>query len=416
MLKKIKFSNFFVAFYIISVYEEISKCFFVDLGKMFKKIISFICLFLMWTCSAWAHIQDLRLSSDTDNKVRFVIDLENKKDINLFRLGDPNRIVIDVKNATFMPVCQTKRFANTGFVSGIRTGVPDGKTARIVLDLPNREIQEKHFMLSPQAGTGWRFVLDMEVSGESPSASSGATGSKVSVKNFEKKSPVKKKVIVLDPGHGGQDPGAISISGKYEKDLTLKMAQETKKMLERAGYKVVLTRDKDIFISLRGRIQKAHEANGDLFISIHADSARNRSAKGLSVYTISETASDKEAAALAERENKADILPGMDLGEYQPEVGNILIDFAKTYTMDQSAKYADEVVKEMRKEVQLVPNAHRFAGFVVLKSPSIPSVLVELGYLSNRQEDRSLQKESYRAGLSRALVRAVKTYFANTLE
>jgi len=381
---------------------------------MFKKFIYFACLLVLWTNSVWAHVQDLRLSSDSDKKARFVIDLENKKEVAVFRLGDPARLVIDVKNAAFKPECQTKQFTNTGFVAGIRTGAPDKQTARIVLDLPNQEIQEKHFMLAPQAGSNWRFVIDMEITGQSPISS--ATTPKVGVKNFEKKSPVKKKVIVLDPGHGGQDPGAISISGKYEKDLTLKMAKETKKMLERAGYNVVLTRDKDVFITLRGRIQKAHAANGDLFISIHADSARNRSAQGLSVYTISETASDKEAAALAERENKADILVGMDLGEYQPEVGNILIDFAKTYTMDQSAKYADEVVKEMRKEVQLVPNAHRFAGFVVLKSPSIPSVLVELGYLSNKQEDKLLQKESYRAGLSRALVRAVKTYFANTLE
>ena len=383
---------------------------------MFKKIVYFACLLILWTNSVWAHVQDLRLSSDSDAKARFVIDLESKKEVAIFRLGDPARLVIDVKNATFRPECQTKQFTHTGFISGIRTGAPDGRTARIVLDLPNQEIQEKHFILPPQAGSNWRFVVDMEMTGRPTTNTATAAASKVGVKNFEKKSPLKKKVIVLDPGHGGQDPGAISISGKYEKDLTLKMAKETKKMLERAGYNVVLTRDKDVFITLRGRIQKAHAANGDLFISIHADSARNRSAQGLSVYTISETASDKEAAALAERENKADILMGMDLGEYQPEVGNILIDFAKTYTMDQSAKYADEVVKEMRKEVQLVPNAHRFAGFVVLKSPSIPSVLVELGYLSNKQEDKLLQKESYRAGLSRALVRAVKTYFANSLE
>ena len=422
------FSNFFVAFYIISVYEEISKCFLSIIGKMLKKIICLFCVVVLWTGSALAHVQNLRLSSDSDKKVRFVIDLESKKDVNLFRLGDPSRIVIDVKNASFAANCQNKKFTNTGFVTGVRTGIPDGSTARIVLDLPHNDIQEKHFMLEPQAGSGWRFVLDIEaLSGTTSTpaaavavaatpAAAAAPATKVGVKNFEKKSPVKKKVIVLDPGHGGQDPGAISISGKYEKNLTLKMAQETKKMLEAAGYNVVLTRDRDVFITLRGRIQKAHEANGDLFISIHADSARNRSAKGLSVYTISEKASDKEAAALAERENKADILMGMDLGEYQPEVGNILIDFAKTYTMDQSAKYADEVVKEMRKEVKLVPNAHRFAGFVVLKSPSIPSVLVELGYLSNKEEDKALQKESYRAGLGRALVRAVKTYFANNPE
>ena len=165
---------------------------------------------------------------------------------------------------------------------------------------------EKHFLLSPQTGNNWRFVLDMD----KKKIVSKKTASKSSAKAV-----AQKKVIVLDPGHGGQDPGAISAAGKYEKDLVLKMAKETKEMLEKAGYKVVLTRSKDIFIPLRGRIKKAHEANGDLFISIHADSSKNRSAKGLSIYTISEKASDKEAAALAERENKADILYGMELGE-----------------------------------------------------------------------------------------------------
>jgi len=165
--------------------------------------------------------------------------------------------------------------------------------------------------------------------------------------------------------------------------------------------------------TMEGRIQKAHEANADLFISIHADSSKNRSAKGLSIYTISEKASDKEAAALAERENKADILYGMDLADYQPEVGNILIDFAKKYAMDQSSVYADYIVKEMKSLVELVPNAHRFAGFVVLKSPNIPSVLLEMGYLSNRQEEKLMWKSSYRNKLSKALVQAVKTYFKN---
>ena len=189
------------------------------------------------------------------------------------------------------------------------------------------------------------------------------------------------------------------------------MAKETKKLLEKRGYKVVLTRDKDFYIPLRGRIKKAHEANGDLFISIHADSAKSKSATELSIYTISETASDKEAAALAERENKADILFGMDLSDYQPEVGNILIDIAKKYAMDQSSIYADEVVREMKKEVNLRENAHRFAGFVVLKSPNIPSVLLEMGYLSNPQEDKLLQKESYRKKLGTALTKAVNEYF-----
>ena len=361
---------------------------------------AFLLFLLMWTGTSFAQtIEGMRMSQTPSEGVRFVADLDKKADVKVFRLDNPSRLVLDFAGTRFG---QTKSIPTAGFIKGIRTGQPNAKTARIVLDLPNLNLNEKHFLLAPQTGNNWRFVLDLD-KGETAKASKEAAPAK--------KTTSTKKIIVLDPGHGGQDPGAISVSGKYEKDLTLKMAKETKAILEKRGYKVVLTRDKDFYIPLRGRIKKAHEANGDLFISIHADSAKNKTAKGLSIYTISETASDKEAAALAERENKSDILFGMDLSDYQPEVGNILIDIAKKYAMDQSSIYADEVVKEMKKEVKLRDQAHRFAGFVVLKSPNIPSVLLEMGYLSNPQEDKSLQKESYRKKLATALANAVDSYF-----
>lgn len=217
--------------------------------------------------------------------------------------------------------------------------------------------------------------------------------------------------MMLDPGHGGKDPGAISKNGHYEKDLTLKMAKETRTLLEKAGYKVVMTRDRDIYISLRGRVKKAHDAKADLFISIHADSSTNSSAKGLSIYTLSETASDREAAALAERENKSDILFEMDLGDVNQDASKVLIDLAQTETIGNSRRYADFVEKEMRKTVQTVPQPNRRAGFAVLKSPSVPAVLLEMGYLSNRKEEAQLQKASYRKKLGEALVRAVNKYF-----
>jgi len=390
---------------------------------MFKKCFLFLCFLMLWTPSVFAQkIQDLRLSVNDAQNVRFVVDLTDQAEIKLSRLSNPPRMVIDVENAPFEPGVREKRFLNTGFISSIRTGKPTPTTTRIVLDLPSDNVTEKHFTLAPQAGAPWRFVMDLTnntpqvgVKAFSNDAQTVATQAPAKIEP-PKKSVIKKKIVMLDPGHGGQDPGAISRSGKYEKDLTLKMAKETKVLLEKAGYKVVMTRDKDYYVTLRGRIEKAHKANADLFISIHADSAASSAAQGLSIYTISETASDKEAAALAENANKADILFGMDLSEYQPEVGNILIDFAKTYTMDQSAKYADEVVKEMAKEVTLRPKAHRYAGFAVLKSPNVPSVLLEMGYLSNRDEDKLLQKESYRNKLSKALVRAVNTYFTKHVE
>lgn len=347
-------------------------------------------------------IQDIRLATTPSDGVRFVAELDHKTEVDLSRLSNPPRLVMDFKNAKFDSEILKKQWPSVGFVNACRTGTPSPQTARIVLDFPqNSQWDEKHFILEPQSAKNWRFVVDLKKTGNAASSTKAKTQSQTK----------KKKIIVLDPGHGGRDPGAISKSGKYEKDLVLKMAKETKELFEKAGYKVVLTRSKDVFISLRGRIKKAHEANGDLFISIHADSAKNASAKGLSVYTISEKASDKEAEALAERENKADILYGMDLGDYQQEVSDILIDLAKTDTMNKSSQYADNVVLEMKKKVKLLPNAHRFAGFVVLKSPNIPSVLLEMGYLSNRAEEKQMWQKSYRQKLSQALLNAVNKYF-----
>ncbi len=368
--------------------------------RFFKVLTLLLCL--ISSLSFAQTVQDIRLASTPTDGVRFVAELDQQADVSLLKLNNPPRLVIDFKKANFDYQVLQKKWPTVGFVNACRTGMPLPQMARIVLDFPeNCQWTERHFSLPAQSAKNWRFVVDLN-----------RTNSAITPSVVQKKStPKKQKIIVLDPGHGGQDPGAISRTGRYEKDLVLKMAKETKEFLEKAGYKVVLTRSKDVFIPLRGRIKKAHEAKGDLFISIHADSAKNSSAKGLSIYTISEKASDKEAAALAERENKADILYGMDLAEYQQEVSDILIDLAKTDTMNKSSQYADNVVVEMKKQIRLVPNAHRFAGFVVLKSPNIPSVLLEMGYLSNKEEERLMWEKSYRNKLSKALVNAVNKYF-----
>lgn len=445
---------------------------------LMKKTCAFVwlilCCFLWTTPVLSAQIKNIRLAKYQPNVVRLVVETNEKPDAKVFTLSNPDRLVVDFKNTYFSKSAPSK-IASVDFIKSIRRGLPDKQTARLVLELPNKNITENHFNLKPSDKSGWRFVVDIkkdattktsdktkeaiiqknntttiapdkipDVSAQTKSAPSkkspatvppkkpnmGTTTlaktspqktskntppTKQAVKNLPPQSPIvkkkSKKIVVLDPGHGGKDPGAISRSGQYEKNITLSMAKETRRYLEEAGYKVVLTRSTDKAIPLRRRYQIAHEADGDLFISIHADSAKNRSARGLSVYTISERASDKEAAALAERENKADILLGLDLSEYNPDVSNILIDLAKIDTMNKSAVYAKHLVKEMKQETTLLPNAHRFAGFAVLKSTNIPSVLLELGYLSNPREDKLLQKKSYRRKLARALVRAVDLYF-----
>lgn len=222
----------------------------------------------------------------------------------------------------------------------------------------------------------------------------------------------EKPTIVIDPGHGGVDPGATGVSGAFEKTLTLAMAVELRDRLLATGrYKPVLTRDGDLFISLRDRIAFARAAGADLFMSLHADAIAKTEIRGLSVYTLSEQASDKEAAALAERENKADVIAGMDLSRESPEVTNILIDLAQRESMNLSARAAGQMIRELRREVTLLPKSHRFAGFAVLKAPDVPSVLVEMGYLSNPEEERQLHTQAYRAKLAVALVRAVDDFF-----
>ena len=219
-------------------------------------------------------------------------------------------------------------------------------------------------------------------------------------------------VIVLDPGHGGKDPGATGKRGTQEKDLVLKAAQELAAAFRALpGYKVVLTRNGDSYVSLRGRIDVARSAKADLFISLHADSAINAEATGMSVYTLSERASDREAAKLANKENQSDIIAGVDLSGESEDVSNILIDLVQRGTMNASADYATRLVTELSSSIKLKYESHRFAGFVVLKAPDVPSVLIEMGYLSNPKEEWLLLQKSHREKLVRGIVAATQSYF-----
>ena len=192
------------------------------------------------------------------------------------------------------------------------------------------------------------------------------------------------------------------------------MAKELKELLDKKGkYTVYLTRSRDVFIPLRERVKISRGYDADLFISIHADSARNRKAVGLSVYTLSETASDKEAAALAEKENKADIVAGLNFAEHSEEVSDILLNLDQRETNNSSAEFASLLSSQMSKVAKTVSNTHRFAGFAVLKAPDVPSVLLELGYLSNPTEERQLRRKSYRRKLADAAVKAIDKYFQN---
>ena len=222
----------------------------------------------------------------------------------------------------------------------------------------------------------------------------------------------RRPTVVLDPGHGGNDPGTISVTGYFEKDVVLEIAQLAAQHIERTRrVRVTLTRTDDDFIALHERVARARAADADLFLSLHADALPNAEMRGASVFTLSERASDKAAAALAAKENRADLIAGIDLSRHTPEVGNILLDLARRQTNNQSVTLARRLVADLGREVPLLHSGPHSAGFAVLKAPDIPSALVELGCLSNPAEDRLLRSTAYQKKLAGILTRSVIAFF-----
>jgi N-acetylmuramoyl-L-alanine amidase len=225
--------------------------------------------------------------------------------------------------------------------------------------------------------------------------------------------PRRLPVVVIDPGHGGVDPGCIGYSGVYEKEITFATASEIARLLEATKrYKVVMTRAAEEFVPLQERVARARAANADLFLSIHADAIPDAGVRGASVFTLSEKASDAASAALAARENHADVVAGVNLATQTREVSDILLDLARRQTNNLSIGLAQELVTKLGSEVRMLDHSHRSAGFAVLKAPDIPSALVELGCLSNRDEDRLLRSPAYRKKLAAGIVQSVDAYFA----
>lgn len=386
-------------------------------------------IFSASNATAAAAVSSMRVGQGIGN-IRIVFDADSQFDYKVFLLTAPRRLVVDTHNADVNPAIEkVKQLGN--FINGARIGSAGVDGVRIVFDLKKPVVVKKVFMLPPQSSFSWRFVIDLEIATEREFNSKVGNEYAFSNDNYNQEKRVaktaspttpkavlssakSKKIIVLDPGHGGVDPGAIGVSGVYEKNITLAMAKELKAKLEKnRNYKVYLTRNRDVFIPLRDRVKIARKYDADIFLSIHADSASNRRATGLSVYTLSERASDKEAAALAEKENKADIVAGLNFAEHSKEVSDILLNLAQRETMNRSAELATFIASEMRKSTHTLQNTHRFAGFAVLKAPDVPSVLMELGYLSNRTEEKQLQRKDYRARLANSAANAIDRYFEN---
>lgn len=351
--------------------------------------------------------------------VRVVFDLSRDAHFSV-SIADSGRVFLD------LPPLEWRAAApSIGQPVGILKGIGIAKTgpdkARLVLETGSRAEVRKAFLLPPAEAPNHRLVIDLGSAGATAAPVSPAPAKPISAAKPlmpQTKTPLAvKPVVVIDPGHGGVDPGAISRTGIYEKTIVLDLALSLKAALDKGGrVKAVLTRDGDFFIPLRERVAIARSAKADLFLSLHADTVSRSQVRGLSVYTLSQTASDAEAQALADKENKADIVAGIDLSNEVPEVTNILIDLVQRETMNLSASFAVRLIREAGKEkLEILPvNPHRFAGFAVLKAPDVPSVLVETGYLSNPEDERMLRQPQYRAKLARALARAIESYFTET--
>lgn len=423
---------------------------------MFAALWAVLAVTCAWPASAQLAATAVRVGDHGDH-TRFVVDLSTRTAFTTFTLTDPDRVVVDLPEMEWaMP---TTEGGGGGLVRSYRYGSFTPGSSRIVIDLARPASIKQAFVLAPENNVGWRLVIDLtETTRESFQTGRGVrqTGDQVGTpppsaavppqpvpprqgtvqvmppnpqprpvaavvppkprpaetKAKERQKPAYLPVVVIDAGHGGPDPGTTGVSGVYEKVITLAMALELRDRLTATGrYRPVLTRQDDVPIALRDRVAMARAAKADLFMSLHADAIANDSIKGLSVYTLSANSSDKEAAALAEKENKADLIAGMDLSHESPEVTNILIDLAQRESLNLSARFAGDVISEFRRDTRLLPKSHRFAGFAVLKAPDVPSVLVEMGYLSNPDEEQLLRQPAYRAKLASAIVRAVDGFF-----
>lgn len=354
---------------------------------------------------------------------RFVLDLSGDTKPAIFLLADPYRIVIDLPDVAWSGGDSVR---SLGLVDGYRHGLFTDGIYRIVLDLKQPAVVSNAFALPAANGRNRRYVVDIKPSARSEFLAA-VTASKAqrsqytsrvtdapAVSNSRRRDG--KHIIVLDPGHGGVDPGNLGVIGVHEKVITLNLARAIRDELNRTGrYEVHLTRDRDIFYKVRERFQIARRYNADLFISIHADSIKNPRVRGGSVYNLSEKASDREAERLAARENKADLIAGVNLDVVEDDVSGILIELAQRETMNYSAQFAKILVDEMRGEVPTLERAHRFANLGVLKAPDVPSVLLEAGYLTNRSNAQFLNSKRGQKLIAVSARRAIDKYFSSVV-
>ncbi len=367
-------------------------------------------LLLIFLCGSSAvlagqvQVKGLRLWSAPDN-TRIVFDISARAPHQLFTLANPHRLVIDLKNTALRTRLSQPR-SNDPLIKRLRGARRNGSDLRIVLDLKTG-VRPKSFFLRPNRTYGPRLVIDVQDvrHGNTPVADKPR-------KPLEK---LRDVVIAIDAGHGGEDPGARGSRGTSEKDVVLSIAKRLARLVRRQkGMRPVLIRTGDYYIGLRERVEKARRQGADLFMSIHADAFRNRQVRGASVYALSEKGATTEAARwLANQENAADLIGGVSLEDKDDLVATVLLDLSQTATVESSLEVGEVLLSHLQPVGRLHKRRVLQAGFVVLKAPDIPSILVETAFISNPRDERLLRSSSHQQKIAQALLDGIRAYYQN---
>jgi N-acetylmuramoyl-L-alanine amidase len=383
------------------------------------RFVAILVLLSAWGCASagLVEVRSARIADDGD-KIRLLIDLSGAFSHNVFALPDPQRLVIDIPDAVLrckLPVAP----GSHPVLGGLRSGVREGDDLRMVIDL-KQPVRPKSFEVKPSEESGYQLIVELVPSGAAPIQSPGTAGVRPVGKADAKQATARPKatkarevVIAIDAGHGGKDAGAIGSKRTREKDITLAVARRLAKLVAKEpGMRPFLVRDADTFIPLRQRMARARKQQADLFVSIHADAFEDSDVRGSSVYTLSPRGASSEAAKwLADRENAADLVGGVKLDEGDGQLASVLLDMSQNATLEHSAIAAQMVLDKLGGLGSLHKTRVQRAGFVVLKSPDIPSMLVETAFISNPEEESRLRSAGHQQNLAEAMLRGIKAYF-----
>jgi len=379
-------------------------------------------LFVISATNAWSTtIEGLRLSQSNQD-TRLVFDLDSNVQYKIFTLANPDRIVIDLKKTHKTSTFTIPKLTGS-LIDDIRYATDKNKL-RIVLDL-DHAVKFDSQTLKPSQQHSYRLVVDLHDSiGKAKTAKKFVTPKQAELVMPKTKPVIARKkpstsiakrdiVIAIDAGHGGKDSGALGYSGSKEKDIVLSIAKRLAKLIDNEpGMHAYLTRDKDVFLSLRQRIKRAKQHKADMFISIHADAFKNKGAKGASVFVLSRRGASSEAAKfLADKENAADLAGGISLEDKDDLLASVLIDLSQTASLEASVEVANTVLSGLKRVGHVHKKHVGSAAFVVLKSPDIPSVLVETAFISNPAEERKLKSASHQKKLASAMLTGIRNYF-----